>query len=72
MKDIYQLALVLTLSAPYGPYGPMTNTVKIFRGGGGKVQNMVNVLMAVFYNSLRFHLFCLTMLPPEKLRFYRF
>ena len=33
---------------------------------GGKVQNIVNVLMEVFYNSLHFRLIYLTMLPPEK------
>ena len=54
-----------------GPYGPMRNTIK-FNFSGGKVQNIVNVLMAVFKNSLRFHSLYLTMLPPEKCRFIWF
>ena len=58
----------LTLSPPDGPYGPMTNTVR-FNFSGGEVRYIVNVLMAVFYNSLRFHPLYLTMLPPEKRRF---
>ena len=58
--------IYLTLSPPDGPYSPTANTVNI---SGGRVQNIVYVLMAVFYNSLRFHLFYLTMLPPEKRRF---
>ena len=35
---------------------------------GAEVQNIVNVLMAVFYKSLRFHLSYLTILPPEERR----
>ena len=54
---------MLTLSSPDGPYGLMTNNVK-FNFSGGKIQSIANVLMAVFYNSLRFHLLYLTMLPP--------
>ena len=34
----------------------------------GLSTNIVNVLMGVFYNSLRFHLSDLNMLPPEKRR----
>ena len=61
----------LTLSPPDGPDGPTTNHVKdIF--SGGKVQNIVDVLTAVFYNSLRFHLVFLTMMPPEKRSFIWF
>ena len=45
----------LTLSPLDGLYGLMTNTGKD-NFSGGYVQNIVNVLMAVFYNSLRFHL----------------
>ena len=36
---------------------------------GGKIRNIVDVLTAVFSNSLRFHLTYLTMLPPEKSKF---
>ena len=67
LKNVEIPANYLTLSPLDGPYGPMTNTGKDdFLGG--LVQNSVNVLMAVFYNSLRFHLSYLTMLPPEKRR----
>ena len=49
----------------------MTNLAKDYFSGG-KVQNVVNFLMAVFYNSLRVHLMYLTMyLSPEKRRFIR-
>ena len=40
----------LTISPPDGQNGPMTNHVKDYFSGG-KIQNIVNVLMAVFYNS---------------------
>ena len=46
---------MLTILPPDGPCGPMKNSVKV-NFSGGEVQNIVNVLMAVFYNSLRFHL----------------
>ena len=59
------LQKLLTLSPLDGSYGPITNTVKV-NFSGGKVQNIVNVLMAFFYNSLCFHLLYLTMRPPEK------
>ena len=49
---------------------PQTNTVKD-NLPGGKVQNAVNVLMAVFYDSLRFQTSYLSMLPTEKRRFVR-
>ena len=55
---------LLTLSPLDGPYGPQTNTEKDYLPGGG-VQNGVNVLMAVFYDSSRFYLIYFTMLPPE-------
>ena len=58
----------LTLSPLDGPYSPTTNTGKD-NFSGGKVQNIVNVLMAVFYNSLCILLIHLTMVPPEKCRF---
>ena len=58
---------MLSLSPLDGPYGPNTNTVKN-NFAGGKMQNIVNVLMAVFYNSFRFHLIYLAMFPPEKRR----
>ena len=57
--------VLLTLSLPDGPYVPMTNIIKD-NFSGGKVQNIVIILMAVFYDSLRFHLIYLTLLPPEK------
>ena len=57
----------LTLSPLDGPYGPNTNTV-INTFSGGKLQNIVKFLMALFYNSLRFHLTYLAMFPPEKRR----
>ena len=59
---------LLTLSPLDGPYGSMTNTGKD-NFSWGYAQNIVNVLMAVFDNSLRFHLTYLTMLSPEKRRF---
>ena len=37
----------LTLSPPDGSFGPMTNTVKD-NFLGGEVQNIVDILMAVF------------------------
>ena len=40
----------LTLSPLDEPYGPMTNTGKD-KFSGGKVQNIVNAPMAVFYSS---------------------
>ena len=40
----------LTLTPQDRPYGPMSNIVKI-NFSGGKVQNIVNVLMKVFFNS---------------------
>ena len=49
------LSRTLTLSLLDGPYGPNTNTVKD-KVAGGKEQNIVNVLKAASYNSLRFHL----------------
>ena len=55
----------LTLSLLDGPYSPKTNTGKD-NFSGGQVQKIVNILMAVFYNSLRFHQSYLTMLPPAK------
>ena len=61
-------AHMLTLSPPDGLYGPMINSVND-NFSGGNVQNIANVLMAVFHTSLRFHLTYLTMVPPEKLRF---
>ena len=61
-----RLAL-LTLSPLDGPYGPMTNTGKD-DFSGGYVHNILNVLMAVFHNSVRCHLSYLNMLPPEKRR----
>ena len=67
IRNIVEI-LTLTLSPTDGPYGPMTNSVKS-NFSGGKVQNNVNVLMAVFHNSLRFHLIFLAMLPSEKHRF---
>ena len=59
---------MLTLSQLDEPYGPMANIVKD-NFSGGKVQNILIVLMAVFYNSLRSHLIYLTLPPPEKCRF---
>ena len=47
--------LRLALSPPDGPYGQKINTAK-GHFTGGKVRNIVVVLTAVFYNSLRFHL----------------
>ena len=64
LKDV-PLELRFTLSPLDGPYGLMTNTGKD-DFSRGEVQNIVNVLMAVFYNSLCFHLSYLTMLPLEK------
>ena len=61
----------LSLSPPNGPYGPKTNIVK-GNFSGGKVQNIVNVLMAVFYNSLCFHLIYFTMLPLKIVDLYGF
>ena len=61
------LRTIVTLSPLDGPYGPKTNT-GIDNFSGGSVENIVNVLIAVFYNSLRFHLSYLTMQPPEKRR----
>ena len=58
----------LTLPPPDGPYDLMTNTVKE-KFSGGKIQNIVDVLTAVFYDSLRFHLTYLTKLTPEKRSF---
>ena len=54
--------MTLTLAPLDGPYGPQTNTVTDYLPGG-KIQNIVNVLMAVFYDSLRFNLIYLIMLP---------
>ena len=68
---IFVNKLLLTLSSLDGPYGPMPNILKI-NFAGGKVQNIVNVLMEVFYNSLRLHLTYLTMLPPVTRRFLWF
>ena len=59
--------VVLTRSPLDRPYGPMTNTGKV-DFSGSCVQNIVHVLMAVFYNSLCFHPRYLTMLPLEKRR----
>ena len=53
---------------PDGPYDPMTETIKDNFSGGNE-HNIVNVLMAVFYYILRFHLNYLTMLALEKRRF---
>ena len=44
---------------------PINKHRKIYFSGG-KVTNIVSVLMAVLYNSLHFHLIYLSMLPPEK------
>ena len=66
-----RMAIRLTLSPPDGPYGPMKNFVNIIFTGG-KIQRIFNVLMAVLYNSLRFHLIYLTMLTSEKRRSYGF
>ena len=40
------ISKLLTLSPPDGPYGPINNTVKGYFARG-KVQKIVNVLMAV-------------------------
>ena len=61
----------LTLSPLDEPYGPTTDTEKD-NFSGGVVQNIVKVLMAVFYNSLRFHLSYLTMLPLKSVELYGF
>ena len=58
----------ITLSPLDGPYGLHTNTVKD-NLPEGKIQNIVNVLMEVLYDSLRFNLIYLIMLRPEKRRF---
>ena len=59
--------ITLPLSPLDQPYGPQTKTVQD-NLPGGKVQNVVIILKAVFYDSLRFQLSYLTMLPPEKRR----
>ena len=64
----HRTILAVYTSPPDGPCGPMKNIVKD-NFSGDKVQNIVIVLMAVFYNSLRFHLIYLTLLSPEMYRF---
>ena len=59
------ISLTGGLTHPDEPNRPMTNTVKD-NFSGGNIQNIIDALMAVFYNSLRFHLIYLTILPPEK------
>ena len=46
----------------------MTNPVKDYFSGV-IIQHIVDFLMEVFYNSLRFHLIHSTMLPPENRTF---
>ena len=53
------------------PYGPVANIVKD-NFSGDKVENIVIVLMAVFYNSLRFHLICLNLPPLKSVDLYGF
>ena len=72
-KVVQKRHLCRTLFNPFTPgrvIWPNENTVKN-NYSGGKVQNIVNVLMAVF-NSLRFHLNYLTKLPLKIVDSYGF